>query len=176
MKSKKGLIGLIVVVAVLVLGIGYAVVSSVDLKITGTAATETKDLDVVISAADPSDNTKDTFGTVSTPVDKNATITIKNMTGLSDTRTVTYTVSNRESDLDAKVYVNAASDIVVSKSEFFNVETSITGSANAITVPAGGTNTFTVTTKLIKLPIQESDSTTDITITIKADPVAKSGS
>ncbi len=174
MKNKKSLLGLVLVIMVLVLGVGYAVVTSVNLNITGTANTETKDLDVVISAANPNDTTSNTYGTVSNPVDTNATITVKNMTGLSDTRTVTYTVSNRETDLDAKVYVKtAASDITVSKSDYFNVVTSVDGVGNAITVPAGSTATFTVTVSLKKMPIESTDSSTDITIKLTADPAPK---
>ena len=172
MKNRKSLLGLALDVMVLVLGVGYAVVSSVNLTVSGTAETETKDLDVVISAANPSDNTTDTYGTVKNPADKTATITVKNMTGTADTRTVTYTVKNNEEDLAAKVYVKTpASDIVVGKSDYFNVVTSVDGVGNAITIPAGGTDTFTVTVTLKKVPIETSDSSTDITITLTADPV-----
>ena len=171
MKNRKSLLGLVLIVMVLVLGIGYAVVSSVTLDVTGTAATETKDLDVVISAANPNDTTGITYGTVSNPVDTHATIKVTDMTGISDTRTVTYTVANRESDLSAKVYVASASDIKISKSEFFDVATSITGVANAITIPAGGSATFTVTVSLSKMPITAGDSSTTIGIDITADPV-----
>ena len=172
MKSRNGKLALVALALVLVLGVGYAVINSVSLSVTGTAATESKDLDVVINAATPTTGT--TQGAVSSPANKSATITVTGMTGTSDSRTVTYTVKNNESDVDAKVYVDAAEDIVVSKSSFFSVTTSITGEANAITVPAGGTETFTVTVGLKKLPVASADSSTDITITITADAVVKS--
>ena len=172
MKNRKSLIASILVVMVLVLGVGYAVISSTSLLVNGTAATETRDLNVVISAASPT--TGDTQGAVHSPADKSATITVTNMTTTSDTRTVTYTVTNNEDDADAEVYVNTpATDIVVSNSTYFNVTTSIDGSSNKITVPAKGTNTFTVTVSLKKIPVASADSTTDITINITADPVQK---
>ena len=171
MKSKKGLIGLVVIVAVLVLGIGYAVVSAVSLSVTGTAAAATSDLDVTITAATPT--AAPTIGAVSSPADKNATFTVTGMTGLSDTRTITYTVSNNESDVSAKVYVaTPATDITVTNSEYFDVATSIDGVANAITIPHGQTATFTVTVSLKKIPLtNETNSSGNCTITITADPV-----
>jgi hypothetical protein len=180
MKNRKSLLGLVLVVMVLVLGVGYAVVSSISLTVSGSAETVTKNLDVVISAASPTSG--NTYGTVSNPADKTATITVTGMTGTSDTRTVTYTVQNKETDLDAKVYVDSSSDIVVKNSDnsanssHFTVTTSITGESNAITVPAGGTRTFTVTVGLSAMPIEGNDSTANITITLTADPAPKASS
>ncbi len=174
MKSKKGLIGLIVVIAVLVLGIGYAVISSVNLTVTGTASAAERDLDVVISAATPTE--APTIGAVSNPVDKNATFTVTGLTNTTDSRTITYTVSNRD-EVAADVYLESASNIVfatAANEAYYDVTTSITGSANKITVPAGGTNTFTVTVKLKKVPTESANSSSgNITITIKADPVTQ---
>ncbi len=168
MKNKKTLLGLVLIVMVLVLGVGYAIVNSTNLTVTGTAGTETRNLDVIISAADPTSGAY--YGTTNNST--SATITVTGMSTVNETKTVTYTVSNRESNLDATVYVESQSNIVVSKPSYFSATTSITGSGNAITVPANSTATFTVTVKLDAIPIESADSTTDITITIKADPAA----
>ena len=174
MKSKKGLIGLVVIVAVLVLGIGYAVISSVNLTVTGTAAAKERDLDVVISAASPT--VAPTIGAVSNPVDKSATFTVTDLENTSDTRTITYTVKNND-EVAADVYLESASNIVfatAANAAYYDDTTSITGSANKITVPAGGTNTFTVTVKLKKVPTEEANSNSGtVTITITAAPVTQ---
>ena len=179
MKKRGSFYILVLIIMVAVLGVGYAVVSSVYPQITGTAETQTKNLNVVISAATPTNG--NTIGGVSNPADLSATITVSNMTGTTDSRTVTYTVSNGESDLDAKVYVDTpATDIIVHKhgtttdSEHFVVSTSVNGEANAIIVPANGTATFTVTVSLSALPITAADSSADITINLTADPIPKS--
>lgn len=171
MKNRKSLLGLVLVVMVLVLGVGYAVVSSVDLTISGTATVGDSNLDVVISAANPNDTSTDYYGTVTNPAGLTATITVKNMTTVGDggAKTITYTITNNETDYDAEV---TEKSVTVDKSDYFDVVTSLASGAK-ITVPAGGTNTMTVTVKLKKMPMAAADATGNITITLKADPKAK---
>ena len=57
------------------------------------------------------------------------------------------------------------------KPEFFEVTTSVDDSAETIT--AGGTGTVTVTVRLIKTPIEISDSTANIQIDLTASPVTQ---
>ena len=168
MKNKKHLYGLIIFVMVLVLGVGYAVVSSVDLTITGTAGTETKNLDVVISAANPSDTTANVYGTVTNPAGLTATITVKNMQEVGETQTVTDTITNKDPDVNASVLKKT---ITVDKSEFFEVTTSV-DSTPVVVNANNGTNTVTVTVRLKKMPIEEADSTANITVVLEASAVA----
>ncbi len=166
MKNKKHLYGLIIFVMVLVLGVGYAVVSSVDLTITGTAGTETKNLDVVISAASPNDTSADVYGTVTNPAGLTATIHVANMQAVGETQTVTYTITNNETDVAASILKKT---ITVDKSEFFSVTTSV--DSNPVVAQANGTATVTVTVTLIKMPIEAADSTANITVTLTASAV-----
>ena len=167
MKNKKHLYGLIIFVMVLVLGVGYAVVSSVDLTITGTAGTETKNLDVVISAASPNNTSADVYGTVTNPAGLTATIHVANMQAVGETQTVTYTITNREADVAASILKKT---ITVDKSEFFNVTTSV-DSSPVVAAKNNGTATVTVTVELIKMPIASADSTANITVTLEASAV-----
>ena len=169
MKSKKGLIGLIVIVAVLVLGIGYAVISNVSLTVSGSASAAERDLDVVISAASPNDSTADTYGTVNSPANKSATFTANNLTRTTDTRTVTYTVTNND-EVTAYVYIADASAIENSNSTYFDVSTSILGttSGNVLTIASGQTATFTVSTHLTSVPVDAQSTTITVTLTATA--------
>ena len=158
---------------VLVLGVGYAVVSTTTLSIDGSAAAKDRQLDVVISAADPTSGTA--YGTVSNPVDKTATITVTDLDikAPNNTATVTYTITNRESDVAAKVYVGA-NGISNSNSTYFGASTSIDGESKAITIQPGASATMTVTVNLLAMPYESGTNTSTIGVTITADPVAAS--
>ena len=176
MKSKKGLIGLVIIVAVLVLGIGYAVVSSVTLTISGTAAMKAVDLNVGFNGTVGSDVTHATTGATATGSNSGtssvgvdtATITVNNLAAVNDYVTVTYTVQNYETDTDATVYV---SNISNDKSSFFEVTTDATGTSNKKTVTKNnGTTTIEVKVKLIARPTATADNQATITVTLTADP------
>ncbi len=176
MKSKKGLIGLTIIVAVLVLGVGYAVVSTVTLTISGSATMAPVELNVgfngtvsgdVTNATTGATATGSNSGTSSTGV-KTATLTVTNLAAVNDYVTVTYTVQNYETDVDANVYV---SNIANDKSSFFEVTTDSTGSANKKAVTKNnGTNTITVKVKLIARPTTAADNEATITITLTGEP------
>ena len=169
MKSKKGLIGLVVIVAVLVLGIGYAVVSNVTLTVSGGANTATRDLDVVISAANPNDTSADTYGTVTNPAGLTAEFHANNLTRTTDTRTVTYIVTNND-EVTAYVYIESAAKISNSNSTYFDVSTSILGttSGNVLTIASGQTATFTVSTHLVTVPVDAQSTTIEVQLTATA--------
>lgn len=164
MKNRKSLFALVLVVMVLILGVGYAVVNSVDLVISGTASAKTTDLDVVITAATPNDTTADVYGTVSNPADLTATIKVANMVEVGEKQTVTYTIKNNEKDVSAKI---TEKTIVPASNAFFKVTTDL--GTEGITIGAGSTGTVTVTVELTKLPIESTDSEVDVTVTLKAE-------
>lgn len=167
MKRKRSMIGLIALVAVLALGIGYAAVSSVNLNITGSASSATEGLKVVLSGATPTSGTY--YGTVSTPTpDLNGTIHVEGLskTGVANGKTVTYTITNNESSLSAVITEGTH---VISKNEYYDVVTDIP--AGGLTVVAGGHSDVKVTVYLKKVPIEAADSTSDITVKFVATPV-----
>ena len=175
MKSRKKLIALIVIVAVLVLGIGYAVVSSINLTISGTAAMKSVDLNVGFNGTVSNDVTHATgatatgsnSGTSSVGV-KTATISVSDLAQVGDYATVTYTVQNYETYVDATVYV---SNITNNKNTFFEVTTDATGaSAKKSVAKNNGTTTVTVTVKLIARPTTPADNTAAIEVELTADP------
>lgn len=166
MNRKKTLYGLGLLALILVLGVGYAAVSEVTLNIDGSATVASEALKVSFNGVT---NTEDDGKVVASSIDNslNASIQVTNLT-LNEAVSATYTIKNQETDVDANVIKKQISN---DKPEFFEVTTSVDDSAETIT--AGGTGTVTVTVKLIKTPIETSDSTANIQIDLTASPVAQ---
>ena len=166
MNRKKTLYGLGLLTLILVLGVGYAAVSEVTLNIDGSATVASEALKVSFNGVT---DTEDDGKVVASSTDNslNASIQVTNLT-LNEAVSATYTIKNQETDVDANVIKKQISN---DKPEFFEVTTSVDDSAETIT--AGGTGTVTVTVKLIKTPIETSDSTANIQIDLTASPVAQ---
>lgn len=165
MKKQKSILGIGLLVLVLILGVGYAVVSSVGLDITGNATVKSADLKVAFNGV----TTVSSVQKVTASSEDNAlsaSITVKDLE-LNETVTATYTIKNSETDLDANVVEKAIEN---SKKDFFEVTTD---AKTAKTITAGETTTVTVTVKLIKTPVSSDDSTADIKVNLTATPVAK---
>ena len=166
MNRKKTLYGLGLLALILVLGVGYAAVSEVALNIDGSATVASEALKVSFNGVT---DTEDDGKVVASSTDNslNATIQVTSLT-LNEEVSATYTIKNQETDVDANVIKKQISN---DKPEFFEVTTSVDDSAETIT--AGGTGTVTVTVRLIKTPIETSDSTANIQIDLTASPVAQ---
>ena len=166
MNRKKTLYGLGLLALILVLGVGYAVVSEVNLDIDGSATVASEALKVSFNGVT---DTEDDDKVVASSTDNslNASIQVTNLT-LNEAVSATYTIKNQETDVDANVIKKQISN---DKPEFFEVTTSVDDSAETIT--AGGTGTVTVTVRLIKTPIEATDSTANIQIDLTASPVAQ---
>lgn len=161
MRNRKSLLSISIFSLILVLSVGYAVVSYVDLTITGTAGAATESIDVSFKSVTPTSG--DVKGTV-TNGSLTGTITANNLT-LNTPVTVTYTVQNKETDVDAYVIEHS---ITNSNSQYFTVTTD---AKTAKTCAKNGTVDVTVTITLIKTPVAGSDNSTDISITLRAIPV-----
>lgn len=164
MKNRKKMITTALIVLVLLLGVGYATVSSVNLNINGTAKAESKELQVFYDGVNSGTSAKVT--TISSP-DKarTATFTVDNMT-LDETVTMTFEVKNYETDVNATLA--APSVTQNTNEEYFQVTTS----CNKTTLNAGDTATITVNVKLIKTPVTEEAGSTTVTVEMAASPVA----
>ena len=166
MKNQKSILGMGILILVLILGVGYAVVSSVNLDITGTAAVKGANLKVSFNGeTTKSDENKVTA--TSTDGTLSANISVKDLE-LNESVTATYTIKNEETDVNASI-IKASIDN--DKSDFFEVTTDVDATAKTIT--SEGTGTVTVTVKLIKTPISSDDSTANISVKLTATPVSK---
>ena len=166
MKNKKSLLSLVIFALVLILGVGYAVVSSVDLTIGGTAGVKNASLKVDFeSVADTKTNATVTHTLTQHAKEDNFTITDME---LNETVTMVYTVANHETDVDADLTEKIA--LSNSNPEYFTVGYEINGAR----INAGGTTTVTVTVKLIKTPVTTTQGTTTVSLTLNAAPVDNS--
>ena len=164
MKNRKKMITTALIVLVLLLGIGYATVSSVNLNINGSAKAGSKELQVFYDGTNS--GTSDKVTAISSPVNtREATFTVENMT-LNETVTMTFQVKNYETDVNATL--DAPSVTQNTKSEYFQVTTS----CDKTTLNAGDTATITVNVTLIKTPVSAEAGSTTVTVEMAASPVA----
>lgn len=165
MKNKKSLLSLGLLALVLVLGVGYAVVSTQNLTISGTASVAESTLNVSFEGTTTPGGVGTTTATA-TKGDLTANITVTGLTKIGDTATATYTIQNLEKDLNASI---TKQTITNDKEAFFEVTTSVDTTATVI--EKEGTGTVTITVKLIKMPIESADSTAKISVKLLATPV-----
>ena len=164
MKNRKKMITTALIVLVLLLGVGYATVSSVNLNINGSAKAGSKELQVFYDGTNS--GTSDKVTAISSPVNtRAATFTVENMT-LNETVTMTFEVKNYETDVNATL---AAPSVTQNANrDYFQVTTS----CDKTTLNAGETATITVNVKLIKTPVSEEAGSTTVTVEMAASPVA----
>ena len=164
MKNRKKMITTALIVLVLLLGVGYATVSSVNLNINGSAKAGSKELQVFYDGTNSGTSAKVTA--ISSPANtRAATFTVENMT-LNETVTMTFEVKNYETDVNATLA--APSVTQNTKEEYFQVTTS----CDKTTLNAGDTATITVNVKLIKTPVTDEAGSTTVTVAMAASPVA----
>ena len=176
MKNKKLFIGIVLLIAILVLGVAYAAITGT-LKITGSASAIVSDSNFVVRFTDDeittdiqtvntstADDTKPSITATKTN-DLNATINVNNLTAKGDYATATYTIENASEDLSASLTATATN----TNTEYFKVTT--TGITDeAITIEKGNPVTITVKVELIKTPTESTVSDT-VTVTINAESV-----
>jgi len=183
MKQKRTFVTLLLVIALLCLGIGYAAITSVNLTISGNisalAAEGTVEVEFTDAEVDPSSKgtvTAEPYTTVpdgdSTTDDyTKATINVSELKEEGETATVVYTIENKADDIAATL---GAPSISWDNKEWFNVECTLSGNNLAKNGTEGDSQTATVVVTLLKTPVSEADelaATDDITITINAAPV-----
>lgn len=160
MKNKKSMLTLGILALVLILGVGYAVVSNVGLSISGTASVGESELKVSFEGTVTPDSDKVTGTAVKGG--KTGTISVTGLT-LNEVVSIDYTIQNEETDVDANVI---KANIINDKAEFFEVTTDTDTTAKSIA--AGATGTVKVNVKLIKTPVNKDDSTANITVNLTA--------
>lgn len=163
MKSKKTIIALTILLAVLALGIGYATISNVVLNISGSAA----------ASADAS-NFNVGFDTSITPVGtatvgtaegnytdtKNATMTVSGLTTAGQSATVTYTVKNTSTDIKANL--SATVNNTGANANYFTVSDPVFGETS---INANDSTTVAITVTLNQTPIDDVSANFSVALT-----------
>ncbi len=145
---------------ILFLAVGYAVVNSVSLTVSGNANSSTSTLKVAFTGDyEISNPNKGSASVTSNSTD--ATFEAKNMS-LNDTITYTYTIRNSEVDVAADVALTTTGS-----NNYFSVYLQ----ENTFTLDPGTEKNVTVIVKMIKTPISSSDSSANLSVSINAIPV-----
>lgn len=154
MKNRKTIVALFLVVSALVMSVGYAALTDT-LDINGTAdvsvaaAEKAFDEKVYFSVATPN-QTGNTASVNGDNPDK-ASFTINTLAEKDNEATFTFTIVNT-SDLDATVTPSLHATAGNTLPDYFDVTSDWNGQAHEIV--AGGSDTYTVTVKLLKTPTE----------------------
>ncbi len=176
MKKQKFLAVTLVVIATLLLGVGYAALGQIDLTITGNLSAAkwdsatSKDFKVYFdksvtpttspSEADSSITVNAVYGTGDEPT--TATLDVSGLKSKGDVATATYTIKNGSNGMKATL---TDPTVTWSNKDYFLV----TAIVDSKTLAEDATTTVTVTVELINTPVTTEQNDT-ITITIGADP------
>ncbi len=167
MKKKSSLyLGIFLILAVLMLGIGYAAITN-NLTISGAAqaAINNENFKVKFDQTVAPEITKpdESFTATATySADLTATIDVKGLSTTHDYVTVTYKIKNESPELGAALAVGS---ITNSNQDYFEV----TANLAKDNIAHGESTTLTVTVKLIKTPVEQQN--TGITVPITATAV-----
>ena len=175
MKNKKTFIVLAVLIAVLMLGIGYANITEIPLSISGSASAsgDQKNFIVEFTEAAPYQNNAfvDVDATKVNPDATTATMTVTGLTAKGDKAVATFTVKNKSADLSAELGAVTATlkegeADAAAQTANFKITTDYTEEVLA----KDGEATFTVTVELLSTPIDTTPTAT-INVGFEATPV-----
>ena len=154
MRNRKTIVVAFLLVAVMVLGVGYAALSDI-LDITGSAdvnqsaAEEAFNEDIYFSAATA--NQDGNTASVNSDNNDKASFTAKTLKGKGDKATFTFTIKN-DGDVAATVTPKLNATLGNTNTEYFTITSDWDGESK--TLAAGGELTYTITVELIKTPTE----------------------
>ena len=164
MKRKTGILG--VLIAILAIGIGYAVISAIPLEIKGSGTIASNPNGFAVKFKNVASKTGD--GTINATItdDTHATMSVSGLTESGQKATFVYEILNasEETNYSAKL---TTPTVEVEKSDYF-LATAVVD--NPTIIAQNETTTITVTIQAIKTPV-ESDITSDVTVTLNAEAV-----
>jgi len=160
MKQQRTFLLLSVIVAVLVLGVAYAAITSVTLNVNGNVLASAEQGNFKVKFVD--DPTFDGTGTAIVKVtsDTTATMDISGLTSVGDTMQVTYLIENTSAD----IYADLTKSVTNDNSEYFVVTSEL---SHERMVPGSKAKLY-VTIRLAKTPLV--DQKAQIGVKIVADP------
>ena len=160
MNKRKSIIVVGILLATILLGVGYAL-SNTTLTVSGSASATANDANFnVYLTGEPTVSSE--ANVQASITDKlTATIKVNNLKSVGDSETATYTIQNDSTDLKANL---SASD-VTSTNGYFKT----TCSFESASLAAGSSTTATVKVELIKTPVE--DKTETVSIDIIAQPL-----
>ena len=165
-RTNSKIIGGILLVAILLVAVGYAAITKVGLNIDGTAKSEGNPDNFKVELIGEPQTSGDgtTTATINTADKTQGTMNVSGLNAKGQTAIATYTVKNQSTDLSADLTAKATS----TNDEYFEVQCSL----EKTTLKAGEETTMTVKVKLLKTPIDETKEnlSTEIGINVDAEP------
>ena len=166
MRRNTKIVGGILLVAILLVAVGYAAITKVGLNIDGTAESEGNPDNFKVELIGEPQTSGDgtTTATINTADKTQGTMNVSGLNAKGQTAIATYTVKNQSVDLSADLTAKATS----TNDEYFEVQCSL----DKTTLKAGEETTMTVKVKLLKTPIDETKEnlSTEIGVNIDAEP------
>ena len=166
MRRNTKIVGGILLVAILLVAVGYAAITKVGLNIDGTAKSEGNPDNFKVELVGEPQTSGDgtTTATINTADKTQGTMNVSGLNAKGQTAIATYTVKNQSTDLSADLTAKATS----TNDEYFEVQCSL----DKTTLKAGEETTMTVKVKLLKTPIDETKEnlSTEIVVNIDAEP------
>ena len=160
-KTSKIIIS-ILLLAVILIGIGYAAIQNITLNIAGTAEADPSQSNFkVMFSGEPTVSDED-YVTAAITDDINATINVEGLKENGQTVSATYTVQNVSTDISADLAVSTTND----NPEYFTLSSQL----EKTSLVAGEATTLTVTVELTKIPITD-EVTSTIGVQLVAMPV-----
>ena len=165
-RTNSKIIGGILLVAILLVAVGYAAITKVGLNIDGTAKSEGNPDNFKVELIGEPQTSGD--GTTTATIDNQdktqGTMNVSGLNAKGQTAIATYTVKNQSADLSADLTAKATS----TNDEYFEVQCSL----EKTTLKAQEQTTMTVKVKLLKTPIDETKEnlSTEIGVNINAEP------
>ena len=165
-RANNKVVGGILLLAIILVAVGYAAITNVTLNINGTAKSGVNQSNFVVEfIGTPITGGKGTTtATINASKKTEGTVEVSGLTAKGDTATATYTVKNQSQDLSADLTAEATS----SNEKYFETICTV----EKTTLKAQEETTLTVTIKLLKTPIDETkeDLTSNIGVSITAEP------
>ena len=166
-RTNRKIIAGIIFVAIVLVAIGYAAITNVELNINGTAKSKADQNNFVVEMIEEPQTSGDgtTIATIDTQDKTQGTMSVYGLNTKGQTSIATYTVKNKSQDLSADLTAEATS----SNEEYFEVQCSL----DKTTLKAQETTIMTVKVKLLKTPIDETKENLSTTIEVNIDAEPK---
>lgn len=162
MKKTSKIIMLTLVVAALLLGIGYAAIQNITLNISGTATADPSQTNFKVSFSGEPEVSDSRYVTAAITDEINATINVNGLTEKGQEVSATYTIQNTSTDLSADLSVLTTN----SNQSYFT----ITSELGKVSLVSGEATTVTITVRLSETPMQV-DTSESSTIGIQLDAI-----
>lgn len=177
MNKKKTFVGMALLIAVLVLGVGYAAITDIPLFVNGTATANASDSDFSVkfdktAAITKSDENLVTKAEIDAEddTDLTATLTVENLTTTNNTASATFTIKNYSADLKAGLTATVYNEdgTTAYSDDYFSVTPTFGATTLNVNDTEGNSTTLTVEVKLIKTPTDTVSKNFKVKVTANA--------